>query len=80
MFFFKGGIILQKKFSRNMLLLNFFEVISGQKNLKNHVKIRLFKRRFEIKIKISYFKTNIFPNKTQNKVIFLIYSNRHALN
>jgi hypothetical protein len=34
--------------SRNMLLLNFFEVISGQKNLKNHVKIRLFKRRFEI--------------------------------
>ena len=34
--------------SRNMLLLNFFEVISGQKNLKNHVKIRLLKRRFEI--------------------------------
>jgi hypothetical protein len=31
-----------------MLLLNFFEVISGQKNPKNHVKIRLFKRRFEI--------------------------------
>jgi hypothetical protein len=25
-----------------MLLLNFFEVISGQKNPKNHVKIRLF--------------------------------------
>ena len=33
------------EFSRNMLLLNFFEVISGQKNLKNNVKIRLFKRR-----------------------------------
>jgi hypothetical protein len=26
------------EFSRNMLLLNFFEVISGQKNLKNNVK------------------------------------------
>ena len=36
------------EFSWNMLLLNFFEVISGQKNLKNHDKIRLFKWRFEI--------------------------------
>ncbi len=36
------------EFIRNMLLLNFFEVISGQKILKNHVKIRLLKRRFEI--------------------------------
>ena len=44
------------EFSRNLLLLNFFEVISGQKNLKNHVKICLFKWSFEIScfgIKIS---------------------------
>jgi hypothetical protein len=30
------------EFSRNILLLNFFEVISGQKNLKNNVKICRF--------------------------------------
>jgi len=51
------------EFSRNMLLLNFFEVISGQKNLKNHVKIRLFKRRFEI---------SCFGSKISKKWRFLI--------
>ena len=46
-----------------MLLLNFFEVISGQKNLKNHDKIRLFKRRFEI---------SCFGSKISEKLRFLI--------
>jgi hypothetical protein len=50
--------------SRNMLLLNFFEVISSQKNLKNHVKIRLFKRRFEI---------SCFGTKIRKKWKFLIF-------
>ena len=36
------------EFSRNMFLSNFFEVIYGQKNLKNNVKIRYFKWHFEI--------------------------------
>jgi hypothetical protein len=35
--------IVRVEFSQNMLLLNFFELISGQKNLKNNVKIHLFK-------------------------------------
>jgi hypothetical protein len=46
-----------------MLLLNFFDVISGQKNLKSHVKIRLFKRRFEI---------SCFGSKISKKRRFLI--------
>ena len=56
-----------------MLLLNFFEVISGQKNLKNHVKIRLFKRRFEI----SCFGTKI--SKKLKFVIFLKAKNYFAI-
>jgi len=35
------------EFSRNMLLLNFFELISSQNNPKNSVKIRLFIGRFK---------------------------------
>ena len=51
------------EFSRNMLLLNFFEVISGQKNLKNYVKICLFKWSFEI---------SCFGTKISKKWRFLI--------
>ncbi len=47
-----------------MLLLNFFEVVSGQKNLKIHVKIRIFKRRFEI---------SCFGTKISKKCRFLIF-------
>ncbi len=48
---------------RNMLLLNFFGLISGQKNLKNHVKIRLF---------IGRFKISCFGSKISKKWRFLI--------
>jgi hypothetical protein len=46
-----------------MLLLNFFEVVSGQKNLKNYVKICLFKWSFEI---------SCFGTKISKKWRFLI--------
>jgi hypothetical protein len=49
------------KFSRNMMFLNFFELISGQKKSKNSVKIRLF---------IGRFKKSCFDFKSEKMIVF----------
>ncbi len=51
------------EFSRNMIFLNFFELISSQKNSQNSVKIRLF---------IGRFKKSYFWSKITKKWSFLI--------